>query len=53
MRGVANAANNLGSLTWMLGHVDIAMEYSIYSLGLGLDLKYPMRVAYSLANIVL
>lgn len=53
MRGVANAANNLGSLNWMLSHRDIAMEYSIYSLGLGLDLKYRIRVTYSLANIVL
>jgi predicted ATPase len=53
MRGVANAANNLGSLNWVLGHTDKAMEYSIYALGLSVDLKYRMRVTYTLANIAL
>ncbi|MEQ8676670.1 MAG: tetratricopeptide repeat protein [Aggregatilineales bacterium] len=53
MRGVANAANNLGSLNWMLGHADKAMAYTIYALGLSLDLKYQMRVTYTLANIAL
>lgn len=53
MRNVANSANNLGSVNWMLGHRDIAMAYSIYALGLSLDLKYRMRVTYTLANIAL
>jgi tetratricopeptide (TPR) repeat protein len=53
MRNVANSANNLGSVNWVLGHRDTAMEYSIYALGLSLDLKYRMRVTYTLANIAL